>query len=141
MKTCEYCGQQNDSGVLMYPGCGTELSKTPDAMQRQPATAFERSLHEVLRAVKFGVLIECLLCGFSVIYVLTGGFGPCGPARDVPGFVRLVHLPGSWVSGLLSEGGGAIQLPVCLATTTAVLSVMAYIVLRFLHGPQRKLSI
>ena len=121
----------------MCAGCGTGLSKTTNDM-RQPATEFERYLQKLFRATKFGVLVECLLCGFSVPYVLTGGFGPCGPTRDVPGFVRFVHLPGSWLSRLFS---GPMQFVVCIATTTAMLSGLAYILLRLLDKPDEKVSI
>jgi len=87
----------------------------------------------IRRSAALGVIIELFLCGFSVVYILTGGFGPCGPARDVPGFVRLFHQPGSWVAGLLVAESKGLHFLLSLAATTMMFSVLAYIALRILH--------
>ena len=83
-------------------------------------------------------LSECLMCGFSVAYVLTGGVGPCGPTRDVPGIVRLIHRPGSWLAGLLVPDNSPLHLLMSLAATTVLLSLLAYTVLWRLHERNEK---
>ena len=86
------------------------------------------------------MVIEIFLCGFSVVYILTGGVGPCGPTRDVPGFIRLLHQPGSWLAGLLAGESNAFHFLLSLFATTVVFSGLAYIALRLLHERTAKTS-
>jgi hypothetical protein len=98
------------------------------------------NLQKIRRAAALGVIIECFLCGFSVVYILTGGVGPCGPTREVPSFVRLIHQPGSWLAGLLVGDSNALDFLLSLATTTVMLGVLAYIALRVLGERTEKTS-
>jgi hypothetical protein len=93
-----------------------------------------RRFGTIARAATIGVGIEFVLCAVSMAYVLSGGFGPCGPTRDVPGFVRVIHRPGFWLAGALAEDSSPGYLLVCLATTTVMLSVLAYTVLRVMRN-------
>ena len=88
----------------------------------------------------FGVIIESVLCGISVVSVLSGGFGPCGPTGDVSGFVRVIRQPGFWLSGCLVEDSSPMYLVLSVAATTMMLSILAYIILRVVHKRNRKLS-
>jgi hypothetical protein len=82
----------------------------------------------------FGVAIETVLCVISVVSVLTGGFGPCGPTGDAPVFVRVIHQPGTWLAGLSVEDSDPSYLPLIVLITTIFLSILAYIFLRFGFG-------
>lgn len=85
----------------------------------------------ILLAAIIGAVIEFILCVISVISVLTGGIGPCGPTRDVPGFVSIIHQPGFWISGLLVGDYNLLNLPLAVVFTTVFLSLLAFVVLRF----------
>jgi hypothetical protein len=61
------------------------------------------SFKTICFAVVIGVTVELVLCGISVVSVLSGGFGPCGPTGEAPTFVRVIHQPGFCLAGLLVE--------------------------------------
>lgn len=85
-------------------------------------------IHAVWRAVKFGAIIESTLCGISVVSILAGGMGPCGPTGDPPGFVRFIHQPGFWLSGYLVKDSSLSYLPLSVLLTTAMLTVLVYVI-------------
>ena len=88
----------------------------------------------ILLAAIWGVVIESALCVVAVVSVLAGGFGPCGPSGDAPGFVRVIHQPGFWLAGLLVGDYNLISIPLAVVVTTVLLSVLAFIVLRLVGG-------
>jgi hypothetical protein len=90
-----------------------------------------REIPTILLAIIFGVAIETALCVISVVSVMAGGFGPCGPTGDAPVFVRVIHQPGIWLAGLLVEDSNPSYLPLIVLITTVFLSVLAFIFLRF----------
>src|SRR5437899_10084417 len=83
----------------------------------------------ILRAAKYGALIELVLCGASVIYVLSGGFGPCGPSRDIPAFVQFIHEPGFLFAAQITEKGSFGYLVCGLFITTLLLTGLSAIAL------------
>jgi hypothetical protein len=90
-----------------------------------------RRIPTILLAIIFGVAIETALCVISVVSVLAGGVGPCGPTGDAPIFVRVIHQPGTWLAGLLVEDSNPSYLPLIVILTTLLLSGLAFILLRF----------
>lgn len=93
-----------------------------------------RKIPTMLVAAIWGVAIESALCVVAVVSVLAGGFGPCGPTGDVPGFVRVIHQPGFWVSSVLVGDYNLISVPLAVMVTTVLLSVVAFVVLRLVRG-------
>lgn len=90
-----------------------------------------RKIPTILLAIIWGVASESALCVIAVASVLAGGFGPCGPSGDVPGFVQVIHQPGFWVSAFLVGDYNLISIPLAVMITTVSLSIVAFIVLRF----------
>jgi len=93
-----------------------------------------RKIPTILLATIWGVAIEAVLCVIAVVSVLAGGFGPCGPSGDAPGFVRVIHQPGFWLSSILVGDDNLISIPLAVMVTTVLLSILAFIVLRFVRG-------
>jgi hypothetical protein len=85
----------------------------------------------ILRAVKYGALIELALCGASVVYVLSGGFGPCGPSRDVPPLVQFIHQPGLLFAAQIAEEGSFGYLVCGMFITTLLLTGLSAIALKW----------
>jgi hypothetical protein len=100
-----------------------------------------RSLRAVLGALVLGVLVESALCVVSVACVLAGGFGPCGPTGDAPGFVRLIHQPGFWAAGFFVQDSSPMYLALSVIFTTAILSGLAFVVLKILNQRRGDLSV
>ena len=99
---------------------------------------YMRSSPTVWRALKYGVITETVLCGISVASVLAGGFGPCGPTGNAPGFVRVIHQPAFWASGFVVEDSSPIYLILSIVLTTVMLSALAYVVLKILRERHKK---
>ena len=85
----------------------------------------------IVLAAVIGVAVEAALCVISVVSVLAGGVGPCGPTGDAPSVVRIIHQPGFWIGGFLVEDSSLSYLPLAVVVTTVLLSILAFIVLRF----------
>jgi hypothetical protein len=81
----------------------------------------------ILQGVACGVSIEFVLCVITVVSVLSGGIGPCGPTGDVPIFVSVVHQPGFWLSGCLVADSSPMYIVLSVAVTTVLLSIVSYI--------------
>jgi hypothetical protein len=90
-----------------------------------------KKIPTIVLAAMIGVAIEAALCVILVISVLAGGIGPCGPTGDTPSFVRVIHQPGFWLAKFLVEDSSPSYLPLALAVTTALLSILAFVVLKF----------
>jgi len=105
-----------------------------------------RKIPTILLAVMIGVAIEAALCVISVVVVLAGGFGPCGPTGDAPSFVRVIHQPGFWLAGFLVEDSSPSYLLLAVGITTVFLSILALVILRFgignneIHRPNTALE-
>lgn len=93
-----------------------------------------KKIPAILLAAICGVVIEPALCVIAVVFVLAGGFGPCGPSGDVPGFIKVIHQPGFWLSGLLVEDSTPSYLLLSVMITTVLLSIAAFIILGFAGG-------
>ena len=84
-------------------------------------------------AVLIGCLTEVALCVVGIASIFSGGFGPCGPSGDFPGWLVLIHLPGVWIAESLLPRGGFADVPIMLVTTSALLSTVAYVVILFVR--------
>jgi hypothetical protein len=90
-----------------------------------------KKIPTVLLATISGVAIESVLCVIALISVFAGGVGPCGPSGNAPAFVRIIHQPGFLLAGLFVEDSSPLYLLLTVASTAVLLSILAYIVLRF----------
>lgn len=94
----------------------------------------------ILLAAILGLAVESALCVISVASVLAGGVGPCGPTGNAPAFVSVIHQPGFWLAGFFVEDSSPLYLPLAVAVTAVLLSVVAFIILRFNARRERNRS-
>ncbi|NBV20890.1 MAG: hypothetical protein EBS05_02690 [Proteobacteria bacterium] len=94
----------------------------------------------IWRAIRTGLIVEFLLCLITVVYVVSGPFGPCGPVRNVTGFVYVIHLPGTWLAGCFVRDSSNIYPLLAMGTTTVMLSLLAHVGSRVFSGKKRKLG-
>jgi hypothetical protein len=82
-------------------------------------------------ALGCGIAAETVLGTVTLVSILCGGIGPCGPTGNIPIPISAIHQPGFWISGYLVEDSSPLYLPLAVAITGTLLSVLAYFVLRF----------
>jgi len=86
----------------------------------------------LLFALIIGFAAEMCFGAISVVAVLSGGIGPCGFTGEAPGFIRIIHQPGSWAAGLLVADSSPAYLPLVVLNTTVFLSFLAFFILRLI---------
>jgi hypothetical protein len=88
-----------------------------------------RKLPTPVRALVIGVTSEIVFCAIAITWVLSGGADLAGFKRDAPVFIRLVHLPGAWLSRQILPPGGPGDRDEfwTIVFTGALLSLSAFI--------------